>query len=437
MRTFAITFFFFFFGFYTATGTENCVNSTCGANRPIIRFPFRIKDRQSDRCGYPGFELTCNDQNETILELPFSGKFRVKGIEYDAQEIRINDPDNCLLGRLLHLNLSGTPFKGFNPQKYTFFNCSSKSLAWPFTPIPCLSSSSYTVLATFMELARSMPTSCRLISTVSVPIHLEVFEKGFSRNLSHSLRLTWDEPNCKDCKARGGNCRFKSNTGPETGYSVAPRRARPLSPVVQVTRTVAVPVQEEQQGATIAADIVAPTQTVVAPTVAAPVSLRRSSRDRRSAMSSDYEVYLNEGLPRSASYAIIIGVFIPALMVIIGLGCYVYGRIKGHGGQHHPNAESSSSTIYPQTNIVMMGLDGPTIESYPKLVLGESRRLPQPNDGTCPICLSEYRPKDTLKCIPECKHFFHADCIDEWLRINATCPVCRNSPQRLSPINAP
>ncbi|KAF8397868.1 hypothetical protein HHK36_016793 [Tetracentron sinense] len=70
--------------------------------------------------------------------------------------------------------------------------------------------------------------------------------------------------------------------------------SRPLSPVVQVTRTVAVPVQEEQQGATIAADIVAPTQTVVAPTVAAPVSLRRSSRDRRSAMSSDYEVYLNE-----------------------------------------------------------------------------------------------------------------------------------------------
>ncbi|KAF8387797.1 hypothetical protein HHK36_026454 [Tetracentron sinense] len=72
------------------------------------------------------------------------------------------------------------------------------------------------------------------------------------------------------------------------------KRTRPLSPVVQVTRTVAVPVQEEQQGATIAADIVVPTQTVVAPTVAAPISLRRSSRDRRSAISSDYEVYLNE-----------------------------------------------------------------------------------------------------------------------------------------------
>ncbi|KAF8398520.1 hypothetical protein HHK36_017449 [Tetracentron sinense] len=83
-------------------------------------------------------------------------------------------------------------------------------------------------------------------------------------------------------------------------------QARPLSPVVQVTRTDAVPVQEEQQGATIAADIVAPTQTVVAPTVAAPVSLRRSSRDRRSAISSDYEVYLNEGNISSTSRAFVI-----------------------------------------------------------------------------------------------------------------------------------
>ncbi|KAF8370110.1 hypothetical protein HHK36_031854 [Tetracentron sinense] len=80
-----------------------------------------------------------------------------------------------------------------------------------------------------------------------------------------------------------------------SSFSLLPLLARLLSPVVQVTRTVAVPVQEEQQGATIAADIAAPTQTVVAPTVAAPVSLRRSSRDRRSAISSDYEVYLNEG----------------------------------------------------------------------------------------------------------------------------------------------
>ncbi|KAF8379320.1 hypothetical protein HHK36_028754 [Tetracentron sinense] len=69
--------------------------------------------------------------------------------------------------------------------------------------------------------------------------------------------------------------------------------SRPRSPVVQVTRTVAVPVQEEQQGATIAADIIAPTQIVVA----APVPLRRSSRDKRSTISSDYEEYALLAVP--------------------------------------------------------------------------------------------------------------------------------------------
>ncbi|KAF8389111.1 hypothetical protein HHK36_025797 [Tetracentron sinense] len=78
---------------------------------------------------------------------------------------------------------------------------------------------------------------------------------------------------------------------PDDGSSLSllPLLARPLSPVVQVSRTVAVPVQEEQQGVTIAADIVAPTQTIVAPPVVAPVPLRRSSRDKRSAISSDSE----------------------------------------------------------------------------------------------------------------------------------------------------
>ena len=39
---------------------------------------------------------------------------------------------------------------------------------------------------------------------------------------------------------------------------------------------------------------------------------------------------------------------------------------------------------------IVGGLDGPTIESYPKIELGENRRLPRPDDNTCPICLSEY-----------------------------------------------
>lgn len=96
---------------------------------------------------------------------------------------------------------------------------------------------------------------------------------------------------------------------------------------------------------------------------------------------------------------------------------------------------SEPSAISPQPSIAtMVGLDESTIESYQKLVLGESRRVPGPNDGCCTICLSEYKTKDTIRCIPECAHCFHAECIDEWLSMNSTCPLCRNSPSHPSTV---
>lgn len=91
---------------------------------------------------------------------------------------------------------------------------------------------------------------------------------------------------------------------------------------------------------------------------------------------------------------------------------------------NHQDAELALQSVNDS-----QGLDESTIESYTKVVIGESRRLPAgPNDITCPICLSDYHANETLKCIPECQHCFHSECIDEWLRRKGTCPVCRNSP---------
>ncbi|XP_048231280.1 probable F-box protein At3g61730 isoform X1 [Ricinus communis] len=96
------------------------------------------------------------------------------------------------------------------------------------------------------------------------------------------------------------------------------------------------------------------------------------------------------------------------------------------------NQNSATVAVSPLPNIAMVGLDESTIESYEKVVLGESMRLPAGrNDSTCAICLAEYRSKETLRCIPECKHCFHVECIDEWLKMNSSCPVCRNSPSPL------
>ncbi|CAH8386983.1 unnamed protein product [Eruca vesicaria subsp. sativa] len=99
------------------------------------------------------------------------------------------------------------------------------------------------------------------------------------------------------------------------------------------------------------------------------------------------------------------------------------------------NVESSDS---PRQEIVEVesremigratrGLDQCTIETYKKMELGESVRLPGTNGTVCLICLSEYASKETVRFIPECNHCFHVECIDVWLKIHGSCPICRDS----------
>ncbi|RXH95736.1 hypothetical protein DVH24_008236 [Malus domestica] len=90
-----------------------------------------------------------------------------------------------------------------------------------------------------------------------------------------------------------------------------------------------------------------------------------------------------------------------------------------------PNTEVSTIPSR-RVSTVIAGFDSHTIETYPKTQLGKIWELPLPNDNTFPICLCENESQETLRTVPECNHYFHAKCIDEWLRRNATCPVCRN-----------
>lgn len=45
----------------------------------------------------------------------------------------------------------------------------------------------------------------------------------------------------------------------------------------------------------------------------------------------------------------------------------------------------------------------------------------------CAICLGEFEEKETVKMMPNCEHVFHLECIDTWLKMHMTCPVCRGT----------
>ncbi|PSR96845.1 E3 ubiquitin-protein like [Actinidia chinensis var. chinensis] len=54
----------------------------------------------------------------------------------------------------------------------------------------------------------------------------------------------------------------------------------------------------------------------------------------------------------------------------------------------------------------------------------EKERAISGEDAVCCICLTKYAEKDELRELP-CFHFFHVECVDKWLKINASCPLCK------------
>lgn len=198
-------------GFAEHEGTWNeCAQAETRCGDLVIRFPFRIKGRQPKHCGYPGFDLWCSHTNHAVLDLPMSLKLNVTNIDYKSQTIDLYDPFGCFSMQLHNLTSFTSPFQ-FIPQphnlnQYIFFNCSSSDLDH-FYRVPCLSSSTYQVLAI---LSDSGLDDLPLWSCTKIPIPSSV-PNDYSGE-DYILRLMWSNPACKHCESERKVCGFKNNT---------------------------------------------------------------------------------------------------------------------------------------------------------------------------------------------------------------------------------
>ncbi|KAE8678448.1 hypothetical protein F3Y22_tig00111409pilonHSYRG00119 [Hibiscus syriacus] len=52
------------------------------------------------------------------------------------------------------------------------------------------------------------------------------------------------------------------------------------------------------------------------------------------------------------------------------------------------------------------------------------RRMKVEGGGDCSICLEEFKEDEEGSEMP-CEHVFHSDCVEKWLRMNGSCPICR------------
>ncbi|KAF9567449.1 hypothetical protein EC968_003249 [Mortierella alpina] len=57
--------------------------------------------------------------------------------------------------------------------------------------------------------------------------------------------------------------------------------------------------------------------------------------------------------------------------------------------------------------------------------------LEDAQDAVCAICLCDYEDEEELRKM-KCNHYFHKDCVDEWLRLHRNCPLCKRDIEELS-----
>ncbi|KAF8005642.1 hypothetical protein BT93_K0046 [Corymbia citriodora subsp. variegata] len=140
-----------------------------------------------------------------------------------------------------------------------------------------------------------------------------------------------------------------------------------------------------------------------------------------------------------------IGILVVIIFVAV-VSC-LWGRMRANSNNPPPQnpVRDSLPEQRPETILEVEGeqedtasrRNGPKKPKHPKLA--ELHKGDSGSDSTrssCSICLGDYKDSDVLRRLPDCHHVFHRNCVDPWLKMHPTCPVCRSSPAAL-PSTAP
>ncbi|XP_021295766.1 rust resistance kinase Lr10-like isoform X2 [Herrania umbratica] len=202
-----------------------CEPKHCKHGQPPVRYPFRLKGRQPDHCGSSGFDLSCNNKNQTVLELPRSVQLLVKRIDYVHQRIQVYDQDGCVQKQLQNLILSASPFMYSSDSHYysegnfTLFNCSIEDQSEyydAYSSIPCLSGSGFYVKIEDSDSGNDDLLSCtKAVDISEVP-------RAMMYNRENKFDFNWTKPPCGFlCEVKGQGCRPNtSNTSGIECYSI-------------------------------------------------------------------------------------------------------------------------------------------------------------------------------------------------------------------------
>lgn len=130
-----------------------------------------------------------------------------------------------------------------------------------------------------------------------------------------------------------------------------------------------------------------------------------------------------------------------SVVVVLVISLHVYARCvlrrqaRRRAALHQLGLAVTRARSGEQPN---RGLDATVIASLPVFVF--NRKDGEAEDATsateCAVCLSMIENEEIARLLPNCKHIFHAECIDKWLGSHSTCPICRTEAEPLvRPVN--
>ncbi|KAL8550777.1 hypothetical protein ACS0TY_000017 [Phlomoides rotata] len=202
-----------------------CSPSAC-ANIRNISFPFRLKD-DPQHCGHPYFELSCENNVTTILDLN-SQKYQVKAINYVNQTIWLTDvsviDNTCSFPNVsLYRHILNNPYDtwryNFTSQVNTFVD-----VAWPISlmrcpyplknsslftelPAPCAPSPTHTYYIkvghmNFTDVGDNCSVDLIVLTSWNFKDVNNISLSEIHHSLLYGFQLTWPLLSCRLCNGR-------------------------------------------------------------------------------------------------------------------------------------------------------------------------------------------------------------------------------------------
>ncbi|XP_036455076.1 RING finger protein 215 [Colossoma macropomum] len=106
--------------------------------------------------------------------------------------------------------------------------------------------------------------------------------------------------------------------------------------------------------------------------------------------------------------------------LILSTGVIVHAR-----WQYHDNQFNDDLQLRPKQDLLKR-LSALKTRTYRQPKAWSDPTHGQPETDSCAVCLEQYNNNQCLRVLP-CLHEFHRDCVDPWLLLQQTCPLCKRS----------